>query len=444
MALSLALPAAATTLQEAVQQAVNTSPAIEAARANRRATELELEQSKGRRLPRAELYGDVGEERIDRPRGFAPDVNDEWRTRRQVGVVLSQPIFDGWERVNDIYRNAARVDSAAARVLARSEVLALDAVEAFIDVRRHRRILSLAEDNVKRHERIIARVRDQIKAGKAAASEEIQVKERLAGAKDIVSRIKQALLETEAKYVRVVGAKPGALSPPPSPPDTSKSRADLIAHIVGSHPQIRAADAEIDAATAGRRQVESARYPDVALELRGTTGQDLAGTPGRNSEASGKFVMRWQLYDGEISRNKVREATERIAQLRAERDERLRLIVEELDKARATTTTSVERIRALRDQLKSARDLVAAYDTEYLLAKRTLLDVLTAEAAKFQTEVQLTSSEAVNAVAGFRMLAASGRLLEVLRVNAPPEANVANRVYFGTTPHDPLGLEKLR
>src|SRR6187455_3298499 len=75
--------AQATSLREAVQQAVLTNPKIDAAQANRRASEYSFKQAKGRFLPEVDLDADVGQERIDRPEGLGPDVNDIWQDRRQ-------------------------------------------------------------------------------------------------------------------------------------------------------------------------------------------------------------------------------------------------------------------------------------------------------------------------------------------------------------------------
>ena len=61
-----------------------------------------------------------------------------------ISAELTQVLFDGWDRSNDIYRSAATVDAAALRLLERSEALGLDAVEAYIDVQRHTQILGVA------------------------------------------------------------------------------------------------------------------------------------------------------------------------------------------------------------------------------------------------------------------------------------------------------------
>lgn len=436
--------AAATTLREAVDRTVNTNPAIEAARANRRATDYELQQSIGRRLPRADIEADVGKEKIDRPQGFDPDVNDVWRSRRQGGLVGSQVLFDGWERINDIYRNAARVDSAALRVLARSEALALDAIEAYVDVRRHRAVLELAKQNVIKHRQILARARDQIQAGKVSASEELQVRERIAAAEEVAERIRHSLLEAEAKFLRVVGMPAGDLVPAGMPKSVSLSRQEIVSLGLSNHPLIQAARADADAAAAAREQAAAGRLPTVSLEVRGQHGYDLGGTPGRDTEVNGRLVMRWTLFDGAITRNRQLEAAERVGQAMAERDDRARGIVEEIDKALAAYTTGRNRLEVLRRQVTAARGVVGAFETEYTLGKRSLLDLLTAQNSNFNAQLQVASTEAINVVSAYRLIGAMGRILDELGVARPAEAIADQRTHVRDRRVILPGLEPLR
>ena len=84
---------------------------------------------------------------------------------------LTQVLFDGWDRANDIYRSAALVDAAASSpVIERSEAMGLDAVEAYIDVQRHCQILSVAHINRRRRlQNILGLVRELERRRQGAA-----------------------------------------------------------------------------------------------------------------------------------------------------------------------------------------------------------------------------------------------------------------------------------
>ena len=73
-----------------------------------------------------------------------------WPARRVLSLVR-QLLFDGFRSLHEIWRQTARVDAAAARTHERSELIALDASEAYIDVVRYTRLVALADENVKAH-----------------------------------------------------------------------------------------------------------------------------------------------------------------------------------------------------------------------------------------------------------------------------------------------------
>ena len=202
---TMTLDSSATTLSEAVQQAVLTNPKIDAAQANRRANEYLFKQAKGRFLPEVELGADIGQQKIDRPNGLGPDVNDTWQDRRQATISARQVLFDGWDRANDIYRSQARISAASFKVMVRSEAVGLNSVEAYIDVVRHNELLALAEDNVRRHQALLKIIQERYDGGRSPIGDLEQTVERVESAKALVARIKVARETAKAKYKNAVG-----------------------------------------------------------------------------------------------------------------------------------------------------------------------------------------------------------------------------------------------
>jgi outer membrane protein, adhesin transport system len=411
--------AGALTLREAVDATASTHPAVLAAQANRRATAFELLQAQGRKLPRVDLDADIGEEKIDRPQGLSPEVNDTWRTRRQANLTLTQPIFDGWDRINDIYRNAARVDAASFRVLARAEVLALEAVEAYINVLRSEKSLTLAEAHVNAHRRILGRVREQAAEGKIPASEIDQVQERLAAAQVTVERVHQSLQESEVAFFRVVGAKPTRLQTVALPASVPVSRDAAISAGLAVNPLIGAAGADADVARLSYKQTKSTEYPFIGLEVKGSSGHDLAGTPGRSNELAAKFVLRWNVFDGLISRNRQSEFAERWSQAQAEAEDRRRSVSAEIERSLVAYQGAKPRLDALRRQTASAQKVVSNYEIEYSVGKRTLLELLNSETALFNAKAEVVNMDAVHVFSAYRVLGAIGSLIETVKAATP-------------------------
>ncbi len=410
-------------LRSAVQSALDNNPNIEAARQNHQATTFALRQAQGRRLPEIRLDGDVGRQLIDQPQGLSAENNNRWRTRREARLTMRQVLFDAWDRANDIYKNKARTDAAAFRLLERSERIALDVVEAYIDVRRHRKILSIARQNLNRHRRILSIVRDRRSGGRAAASETIQTEERIAAAQAISQQIQQSLLEAVAKFRRVVGSSPGSLRPIGYPGHLPRNRRAAIRIAEEHHPSLQVADADVESARFAVAQSRSANLPVVALEGNANYGRDIDGTPGRDEEYVGRLTLNWRIFDGRIGRNRTRELAARQAQAAAERDARRRQIIEAIDRALAGYQVGGSRVASLRKRTADSRRVIRAYEDEYKLSNRSLIDLLDAENAYFNSQFQLESVRAVHIFSGYQLAAGIGQLLEKLKVNAPEAAS---------------------
>ena len=135
-------------INDAISQAVLTNPAVGEASADRRATETELRQTQSTLLPQVRLEARVGPEKFTQDITPPPLGNGAWLNGKSGSVVVRQILFDGLASIHEIWRQAARVNAASFRVRERSELTALDAAEAYIDVVRFLRLVALGDQNV--------------------------------------------------------------------------------------------------------------------------------------------------------------------------------------------------------------------------------------------------------------------------------------------------------
>src|SRR5215510_2086253 len=147
------------TILDGLNQAVLTNPGVGEAAANRRATEAELRQNQSTLLPQVRLEGRIGKEKFDFKDEVVPPLgNKKWLNAGEGSIVIRQLVFDGFTSLNEIWRQAARVDAAAYRTRERTELIALDAAEAYIDVIRYTRLIVLAQENLQAHRKIFNNV----------------------------------------------------------------------------------------------------------------------------------------------------------------------------------------------------------------------------------------------------------------------------------------------
>ena len=409
----------ATSLQQAVQQAVLTNPRIDAAQAGRRATEYGFKQAKGRFLPEVELNADIGQQRIDRPLGLGPAVNDEWRDRRQASVSIRQVLFDGWDRANDIYRSQASISAASFRVLVRSEAVGLNSVEAYIDVVRHDNLLGLAQDNVRRHRALLKIIQERYDGGRAPIGDLEQTIERVEAAKALVAQIKVARETARAKYKNAVGSPPSALKQVRYASGIPKNVNEVTHRAVRNNPRVKEAIAETEVSYFDREQFRSTLYPQVYLEGNATRGEDLDGTPGRNNELGARVVMRWKLFDGGVRRNRTAELGERYSEKIADQMILVRELTQEVEIAWARLVDGRAEVDAIQREVAQNIKVVATYQDEYNANKRSLLDVLDAENARFASQFELSNVTALHVFSSYELLAQMGVLLATLGVQAP-------------------------
>ena len=294
-------------INDALKQAVQTNPGVGEASANRRATESELRQTQSTLLPQVRIEARYGPEKFDQSNRVdsasalpVPIVgNGTWRNGSEESVVVRQILFDGFASIHDIWRQSARVNAAAFRVRERTELIALDAAEAYVDVVRYLRLVSLSEQNVVSHEKIFANVNTRFSGGRAGEGDLEQARERVENARATLAEFRRSLDEARAKYRKVVGLEPYNLRFPGPLAGLPSTRDEALAVTVRFNPTILAAQADADAAKHAFRVTDGAFVPTFSLEGRATHNDNTYPYLGATFDNySGKVVMSWDIFRG--------------------------------------------------------------------------------------------------------------------------------------------------
>ena len=257
--IGIALAGSAFTIFDAINQAVTTNPGVGEATANRRATEAELRQTQSTLLPQVRLEARAGRNKWDLQNTIVPPLgNDTWLTSRESSIVVRQLLFDGFTSINEIWRQAARVDAAAYRARERTELIALDAAEAYIDVTRYMRLITLADQNVAAHRALQANVDARFQGGRAGEGDQQQVLERVEAAIAAQAQFRQQYDEARGTFRKAIGIEPHNLRTPGRLGRLPMSKDHALAVALRGNPTIQAAQSDRDAAkhafdaTAGR------------------------------------------------------------------------------------------------------------------------------------------------------------------------------------------------
>lgn len=416
-----AAPACAQTLRDTVRAAVSGNPKVQSMVYNRESVDAELRRAKGLYLPRLDVRGAIGPEYTE---NILTRGSNSRHIRSELGAVLSEKIYDGGATAGAVDNERGRSKSAAYRVRENAEDVALEAVEAHLDVVRLRHVYDFADDNVKAHQDLLARVKRRSSSGAGNEADVAQAQSRLDLAVATRDETRGMLEDAEAHYIAVVGTPPAALANVPVP--VSAVSDDLnaeLATVQADNPQVKAKEADVEAAQGLVEEADARFDPTITAEISGDKNRNVDGFPGRDNEARAMLVMRWNLYAGGSDIANRDSAYARVAQAKTERLEALREADKNLRQARAAYDASMQRIPTLEDALSRTKQARDAYDQQFKLGQRTLLDLLDEQNEVFQAEVRLETARGQAAYNAYRMLAVEGRLLSTLQVPAPAAAN---------------------
>lgn len=422
------LTASAETLEDSVIRALSFNPEIGVVQSDRRAIDQELRQARALYLPSIDLRAAIGPEFTNstgtRSRDSRPPGGDASAllTRMETQVTLSQMLFDGYATDSEVARQLARIDSAAYRVNEAAEFIALDAIEAHLDVLRNEDLVRQARRNVSAHEDILGRIREDAGFNRFKLSELNLSEARHAAASDVLETARGNLRDAQARYRRVIGNEPRKLEQYPTPSRALPEGAEAAAERASvNSPTVKIANADIDVAMAELKGSKSGFYPRFDLEVGAAANRQIDGFTGSNVDAQALLVMRYNLFRGGGDIAREREAFARVGESRESLRNARNLAEEQARLSFHALETSDARLRALSRQLDANAATRRGFAEEFDAGERNLLDRLDVENEYYLSRANLTTAEYTKAFAVYRVLAVTGDLLPTLDIDHPKE-----------------------
>lgn len=431
--LALAGPARALSLREAIGIAIQSNPTIGQAIQNREAVEFELRQARGLYLPRVDLEASAGVESYNSPNQRAFNIDNRSLRPAEGGVVVTQKVFDGFGREAEVERQASRVDGASFRVLERSEYIALSIAREYTEVLLQQRIVGIANENLGFHRRTLNDIEAGVRSGTLTDADRFQAQERLTAALARVKQAEEDLANARIRFYTFVGLQIGSPSPLPSL-RLPATLADAIGKARVQNPQVAMATADIDAAEAQVKAARSRYYPELLLEGRARGGNDIDLEKGHTTDVLGRAVVRWNIFDGGIKNANEQEQIRRASEQRLRLHEVHRQVEELVRTSWQRRISQSELSGILARQYGEATKVVAAYQDQFKVGRRSLLDVLDAQNTRFNAAVLTETARYATLFAEYRISAATGTLVASLGLKAPPEADAYARAGASVPP----------
>ena len=412
LAVALAAPAAADNLREALVEAYNTNPTLEAARANQRATDEGVTIQRAQGLPSANITATHIEFIQQSANAFtAPE--------RNLGVTaqLLVPVYSGGANRNGVQAARNRVEAGQADLRNTESAIFSQVVAAYMDVLRTEALAALATNNVAVLRTNLEATSDRFQIGDLTITDVAQSRSRLAVAEGDLQAAQANLIAARETYIRLVGKAPGTLDAPPPLPGLPDTVGEAIVAALENNPNLIAAKERAEAAGFDTKVAGAGRLPTVGVFVNGEYS-DFFGTLGgpisanfAQSEKTANAGVRVTipLFQGGLPAARQRQAG-------ARESAALEDVIASERQIIAETRSTFSNWQAANAVIKSAQAAVEAAElslegvrAENSIGNRTIIEVLNAEQELVAARAQLVTARRNAYVAGFTLLALMGR-----------------------------------
>ena len=416
--------AQAITLTEAIQHTIDHHPELQADKNERLSAGEELNVAKGGYLPTLDLVAGYGRQRSDNPSTRAI-YGHEKRTLNytQSELRLRQLLFDGFNTPNEVGRTKAVVNSRAYYVQGTSQSLALRAIEVYLEVLKCRELLTLARNNLQAHMRINDQIGLRSERGVGSAADRDQSLARRALAQNNYQTAQVNLADAEAAFASAVGRLPDELETPPSiRGEVPLTLSDAQTSMLLNNPYLKSAQADVQAAEKQYEIAKAPFYPRFDAELAVGANDNLQGEEGHDNQWRAGVVMNYNLFNGNRDKSRMRSNAYQTGQAMDIRNNALRMLNENMSLAWNAMANARMQTPVAREYVETTTRVRAAYQDQFGLGQRTLLDLLDSENELYNAGRRYTEVRYTEELAMYRVLASEGELLRKQRIVLPAES----------------------
>ncbi|CAM2929863.1 TPA: TolC family outer membrane protein [Legionella pneumophila subsp. pneumophila] len=423
----------ADTLYEAVQYGMIANPDILLNTAKGLSAKQAIDKAKGGLYPSIDVTGGFGRQRSVNPTSAA--IDDTPSTTLNIvesAVELRQRLFAGGGIINEVKRNQYLTEAQKWKTQGIAEDLALEITKNYFAVLLHERLYAYSIENLKAHKAVFKMIKERADAGITRTAEVDQANARLALAEANKISALADLQEVKINYAKTVGKWPENLQMPHVP--ARKSLPNNLARIIekglDNHPTVKSSYADIKEAKAQYDVARAAYYPEVNLVLNSSKNKNLGGLIGPNDSDTVAVRMNYNAFRGGADAARIRETAYQVQEAYETKNRTLLELKETIRLAWNAYVASALRIQPLKQHVTASRKTRTAYQDEFKVGKRTLLDLLDSQNEYYQSQIELARAENDEILSRYRILNGMGCLLKYLNLRLP--VNVVNNDVFSS------------
>lgn len=415
--LALAPHVQALTLEQSVAEAINHHPSLQQKYAAFEAAVRYRRAAVGDYLPQVKLYGGIGYEDVRYNSGQRIDSE---LTRTEIGLKVSQLLFDGFRTTSEIDRLEFEKEAERFGLLSAAENISLEVSQVYLELVMADKVTELAQRNVEEHKEILANIDSRLNKGLSSESDVAQVKARLATSQSGYLAARNNQMDLQAKYYDLVGQFPQDLiSPQPDFDYVPTSLSQALELAKKNHPEIDAATSDAQAASAQHEREKSDFWPKLSIELQANKNDNIGGIEGPDEDARAMLMLSYDLYNGGSTVDRTEAAAWRYQQAIAVRQSTEQQVEEGTRLAWNAFDFVGQQRSFYRENVDQAVKAEQGYRKQFDLGRRSLLDVLDAKVEVFLARKNYLNAHHNYYIAAYRLINATGYLMESFRIDQP-------------------------
>ncbi|MFC3150886.1 TolC family outer membrane protein [Litoribrevibacter euphylliae] len=411
----------ASSLEESIRVAITNHPDVQAQIKEHATIRDEEQKAYSRYLPQILISAGIGPENSENntTRTVAGG-GSETLKRREAQVLITQNLFDGFKMQSERAREQSRIDAADFELIEVAEDVAIRVVDAYVDVVSANQVLKNSKENLLAHQRIHDQIQMRVNSGADNKANISQIRARLALARSNFETALNNLYDAESQYYELVGVNPPELvNMPYFDYDLPNHKSDAIEAALANHPTVQSRRHQVKSQEFNVEAVEGDYYPNFFLESGVSWNDNLDGTAGRNDDAYIMLKMEYSLFQGGFTDASQRQAMSQFEKSQYELDAQLREVRKNAEVAWNAFKSAENRVAFLKDYVDSTQETQKAYEQQFRIGQRSLLDVLDSENELLRAKNQYVQAQSEFTIAKFQVLRAQGQLLNSLKVKAP-------------------------
>ena len=406
----------AETLENALIQAYQNNPSLNAQRASLRATDENVPIALSGYRPKVTgtlTGGATGQDQgVRGPNGIRTVTPFTNTAPASVGITATQTLYNGNQTANRTRQAESQVSAARETLRLTEQTILFNAASAYMNLLAASATLDLQRRNVEVLQEQLRQTRDRFNVGEVTKTDVAQAESRVAAGRSSMLGAESTVVTSKGIYRQQIGVEAAKQLTPGTPVDRFSPRSLGLAVQQGrvENPHVTAAALGVDVATLGVKINEGALYPTISVAA--TVQKQVEQTPAipytLSFTALGTISV--PLFQGGAEYATIRQSKETLGQNRmnldVQRDSAQQLVVQswgQLEAAKAQIIATQAQVTAAETALNGVRE-------EARVGQRTTLDVLNAQQELVNARVALVGAQRDRVVASYSLLAATGRL----------------------------------